>query len=114
MWPKHVDITDQTVNQLGLLCLKTKDYFDDAFELLKHNLREVEDTEYIVRETTKSNLIQRFPGMILKFLNTLIAEPKYRPASKLKQCIEEIVATEPNLSDDPAFKRLSIIVKRFE
>jgi hypothetical protein len=113
-WPKRADLTDQTVNQLGLLCLKTKEYFEEAFELLKHNFKAVEDTEYIVREIMDSKLIQSFPMTMLNFLNALTAEPKYRPASKLKECLEKIVLRKPELAEKLAYKRLSTIVKRFE
>ena len=51
---------------------------------------------------------------ILNFLNILTADSKYRPASKLKDCIEEIVTIEPSLSNEPSYKRLEIIVRRFE
>jgi len=113
-WPKNKDISENTVNQLGLLCIATKNHFGEAFSLLKHSLKPVQDTEYIVRQVKSSNLIQEFPKEILNFLNILTADPKYRPASKLKDCIEEIVTIEPSLSNEPSYKRLEIIVRRFE
>lgn len=113
-WPKNKDISENTVKQLGLLCIATKNHFGEAFSLLKHSLKPVQDTEYIVRQVKSSNLIQEFPKEILNFLNILTADSKYRPASKLKDCIEEIVTIEPSLSNEPSYKRLEIIVRRFE
>lgn len=113
-WPKQAKLNDNTVNQLGLLCLAAKEYFLEAFILLKHSLRPTDDNEYLVRETLKSKLIHTEPESILEFLDTLIGEPRFRPASKLKSCLEEIVETEPRLREKASYKRLIILVRRFE
>lgn len=113
-WPKQAVLNDNTVNQLGLLCLASKEYFTEAFVLLKHSLKATNDNEYLVRQTRSSKLIQIYPESILEFLDTLIGEPRFRPASKLKLCLEEIVAAEPRLQHKPSYKRLIILVRRFE
>lgn len=85
-------ITEQTVNQLALLCLNTKNYFADAFAILKHSLRQIEDTEYLVRKTLYSKLIGSLPHDMLGFLNHLIVdEPRFRAPSKLSECLTKII-----------------------
>jgi len=113
-WPKQVEINDNTVNHLGLLCLATKDYFDEAFTLIRHSLRQTDENEYLVRETFNSGLINKFPSPILTFLDTLIGEPKFKPARKLRSCLDEIILNDDTLQTHRAYIRLSTLVRRYE
>ncbi|KGJ99882.1 anti-phage defense-associated sirtuin Dsr1 [Thalassotalea sp. ND16A] len=114
-WPKQTVFAEQTVNQLALLCLNTKSYFVDAFEILKHSLRQIEDTEYLVRKTLDSKLISSYPDEVLEFLNQLIVdEPRFRPPSKLNECLSQIVIVAPELEGNEIFVRLNTIVRQFE
>jgi len=114
-WPKQAMITEQTVNQLALLCLNTKIYFADAFAILKHSLRQIEDTEYLVRKTLDSKLICSLPNEVLGFLNQLIVdEPRFRPPSKLNECLAKMIEFAPGIEGDERFVRLNTIVRQFE
>ncbi len=114
-WPKQAVLTDQTVNQLALLCLNTKHYFAEAFSILKHSICQVDDTEYLVRKTIDSDLIKLFPEEILDFLNQIIVEePRFRPPSKLKECLQQIAAVKPELKNEQSFERLTVIIRQFD
>jgi hypothetical protein len=113
-WPKQVDINDNTVNHLGLLCLATKDYFGEAFTLMRHSLKQTGENEYLVRETLKSGLIKKYPSLILTFLDTLIGEPRFQPARKLRGCLDEIILNDNTLQTHPAYIRLSTLVRKYE
>ena len=114
-WPKQAMITEQTVNQLALLCLNTKSYFADAFTILKHSLRQIEDTEYLVRKTLDSKIICSHPYEVLGFLNQLIVdEPRFRAPSKLNECLTKMIEFAPEIVGDERFVRLNTIVRQFE
>jgi len=113
LWPKQVDLDDNTVNELGLLCLSAKQYFNEAFKILKHSLRHTNDNEYLTRKLLEGNIIQENPTIILEFLDKLIGEPKYRLTSKLEECLNHVIHVSPNVVSEPAYKRLLTIVKRF-
>ncbi|MEP4892461.1 MAG: anti-phage defense-associated sirtuin Dsr1 [Aliiglaciecola sp.] len=114
LWPKQQIITDETIKQLALLCISARSHFTEAFDLLKHDLKPIKDTDHIVRQIKKSDLTHQFPTEVLNLLSTLIDEPNFRPPSKLKDCIENIVEVAPQLSDSQAYKHLKIIVRQFE
>lgn len=113
-WPKNVEISDMTVNQLALLCINTKLHFEEAFGLLKHSLREYDDTEYLVRQLNNSEVIGSFPRLSLEFLNLVIAEPRFRAPSKLGECLSKIIDLEPELESAQAYRRLITIVRQHE
>ncbi|WP_435234157.1 anti-phage defense-associated sirtuin Dsr1 [Psychromonas sp. PT13] len=114
-WPKQTLLTEQTVNQIALLCLNTKNYFSDAFEILKHSLRQIKDTEYLVRKTSDSKLIKSDPYDVLAFLNQLIEdEPRFQLPTKLSECLTKIAEAAPGIESDERFIRLNTVVRQFE
>jgi hypothetical protein len=114
VWPKQTDLDDETVNQLALLCIKTNNYFEDAFEILKHSFRQKAENEYLTRQLLSSKLLKEFPDTCLLFLDSLTGEPRHRPASKLRECLDKIENANPDLSKSQSYKRLDTLLRRFE
>ncbi len=113
IWPKQTNLSDQTVNQLALLCINARDNFVDALSILKHNLVNIEDTEYLVHKLRESNLLESYPKQALEFLDSLIAiKPKSRPPSKLKDCLLRIAQIKPELKSAQGYERLEVLVRQ--
>jgi hypothetical protein len=52
---------------------------------------------------------------VLGFLNHLIVdEPKFRPPSKLSECLTKVIEYAPEIEGDERFVRLNTIVRQFE
>ncbi|EOV0394930.1 anti-phage defense-associated sirtuin Dsr1 [Vibrio fluvialis] len=115
IWPKDIIPSEQTVNQLALLCINAKEFFVDALRLLRHYLIRIDDTEYLVHTLKSSEIIGLFPHESLDFLNMLITdEPRFRPPSKLRGCLDKILEREPRLNIEHAYQRLNNVLRRFE
>ncbi|UDM62913.1 hypothetical protein KIJ96_06635 [Pseudoalteromonas piscicida] len=103
-----------TVDQLALLCINTKNHFDEAFEILKHSLREYDDTEYLIRQLNNADIISLYPRLSLSFMNRVISEPRFRPPSKLNECLTKVIRLEPELQRSQEYRRLITIVRQYE
>ncbi len=115
IWPRRVDLTDRTVEELGLLCINTKEYFDEAFSIIKYNLRQIDDTEYLVRQTLESEAISLHTAQVLEFFDRVIINvPRFRPPSKLRDCLNKIIEKQPELVNENSFRRLDTLLRQFE
>lgn len=115
LWPKEISPSEQTVSQFALLCINAKEYFVDALKLLKHNLIQIDDAEYLVRKLKSSEIIGLYPKETLDFLDMLVTdEPRFRPPSKLKVCLDEVLKQAPESREENAYQRLDTLLRRFE
>lgn len=115
IWPKEIDPSEQTVNQLALLCINAKQNFVDALNLLKHNLNRIDDSHYLIHKLKHSEIIELYPKESLAFLDILITDtPTFRPPFKLRDCLDKVLERAPELSGDLAYQRLDNLLRRFE
>ncbi|AIY67491.1 anti-phage defense-associated sirtuin Dsr1 [Pseudoalteromonas piratica] len=115
IWPKEINPSEQTVNQLALLCINAKEYFEDAMKLIRHNLTRIDNTEYIVHCLKSSEVIELYPKEALVFLDTLLCdEPNFGPPFELKDCLNKILEQSPDLSVMQEYQRLNNLIRRFE
>lgn len=115
IWPKDIDPSEQTVEQLALLCINAKEFFGDALELLKHYLKRIDDAEYLVHKLISSEIVELYPKESLDFLDMLITdEPRFRPPSELRRCLDKILARDSRLDMDDAYQHLNNLLRRFE
>jgi hypothetical protein len=113
VWPKDVDINEDTVNQLALLCVEASEYFDDAFNILKHFLYHTRFNDHVITTLENSDVVEKFPKTALLFINMIVGEPDYRPARNLESCLTRILDQEPSCGDMLEFIRLWEIVQRY-
>ncbi|WP_371377739.1 anti-phage defense-associated sirtuin Dsr1 [Thalassotalea aquiviva] len=115
IWPKDITPSEQTVSQLALLCINAKEFFVYTLKLLKHYLTRIDDTEYIVNKLKSSEIIRLFPKESLDFLDMLITdEPRFRPPSKLRDCLDEVLEQDPDLHTEQAYQRLNNLLRRYD
>lgn len=114
VWPKNRELGDGTINQIALLCIHAKANFAEAYGILKHSLREYQDTEYFVRQLLASGLLQSYPEISLKLLNQIIADPQFRMPSKLRESLRNIGDAEPSLVTRREYIRLFTLLRQHE
>ncbi len=113
VWPKQAKVDDNTVTQLALICIAAKENFNEAYKIIRHNLKRQSDAEYITRTLEHSGLIDIYPQLALDFLDSVIGEPKYYPPTKLVNCLDKIAGEEPEVIINPEFVRLKTITNKF-
>jgi hypothetical protein len=114
VWPKQTALDKETINKLALLCITASSYFEEAFNILKHSFRQTDGNEYLTLQLLGSNLPETYPDTVLQFLDCLIGEPHYRPPRKLRECLNKITKANPGLLNQPTYKRLDTLLRRFE
>lgn len=113
VWPKQAKVDDNTVTQLALICIAAKENFNEAYKIIRHNLKRQSDAEYITRTLEHSGLIEIYPQLALDFLDSVIGEPKYYSPTKLVNCLDKIAGEEPEVINNPEFVRLKTITNKF-
>ncbi|MEZ8307398.1 anti-phage defense-associated sirtuin Dsr1 [Vibrio splendidus] len=110
VWPKNTVLNEQTVHKLVIICIEADDFFEDAYNVLKHYIVQTNGNEYVVQKLSQTSILQRFPETGLSLLNSLIGEPIFRPARKLEESLQQISTANPSLTSSAAYTRLSNIV----
>jgi len=113
VWPKSRErATPMIAQHLCLLCIATQDAFSEAFEKLQYWLQPIEYPEHIVRKLEKSGLSRTYPADALGLLDRIISNNIRRPPGKLKDCLDGIRESWPELETDERYKRLSVLLKK--
>lgn len=113
IWPKSIEfVSEQISESLGRLCIAASDQFPDALLMVRPWLIPVEHPDFLVRKLNESGLCSRFPELSLEYLDLVVGvEPKWVPAV-LKASLDVIVASSPEIGENPKFRRLDELVRR--
>lgn len=106
VWPKSRDLaTPGIAESLTRLIIAARSEFPAALTEMYDWLRPIEHPQYILKLLHESGLCNTFPADTLRLLDAVITEQKWT-LSKLGECLDEIVKTSPNLSQDAGYQRL--------
>lgn len=107
MWPQSQDrITTRISERLVQLILASGCEFPSAFRMVKSWLRPAEFLFYPIHLLEKYGVCKLFPNESLELLSILVAGQDY-PPSELNLCLEEIIASKPDLIANDAYIRLN-------
>lgn len=105
IWPKTAQPSVQTSDDLFRLCVTADGEFPNAVELVKAWLIPVPHPDYLVGLLEESKLCARFPADSLAWLDHLIDAQPWPPRD-LRDCLNDIVAADNRLENDPRYRRL--------
>jgi hypothetical protein len=113
VWPKSREVVTPAISEsIGRLCIATKDNFPQAIQILHPWFQPVEYPGFLSHQLVISDLCQKFPLESLTFLNAFISDDIRWPPKELKKCLEDIVESEPRLSNYPFYLRLKELLER--
>ena len=114
MWPNSNEQALSTnAGTLARLCIAAGNEFSSAMATIGKWLRIVEHPDYVIHELQRSGLSKRFPEEALQLLFTIMSDQPGWLSPELRQCLDDIIQTAPNLSHDHRFKRLDELIRRF-
>lgn len=106
-WPKSRErSSSRIVESLVKMCIGTKNEFPNALSTINGQLKPIEHPDYLVRLLEKSDLPRIYPDEALHLLGDIIDGSKY-PPTKLRDCLNCISATKPDLQQDKTYIRLN-------
>ena len=105
IWPRgHTRKTPVISECFGRLCIAGDDVFPNALEELRPWLGPLPDLGYLMmHRLNTSRLCEKFPGPSLDFLSLVTGNESLEG---VKECLTQIQATDPQLENDPRFRRL--------
>lgn len=108
IWPKSRKVVTPTISELhGRLCIAVNENFPEALAELRPWLQLVQQPDFLVHQLHESKLCTRFPNETLDFLDLVIRDKPRRAPLYLKECLEGIQESRPDLVADERFRRLS-------
>lgn len=112
IWPKDRNLaTPQIAESLARLIIAAGSEIQAALAAMQHWLQPIEHPDYVVSLLHESGLCTPFPEAALQLLNAVIADQPW-PPRELKQCLDEIEQTSPQLAQDPRHQRLREYFRR--
>ncbi len=113
IWPKSRERASHGVaNSLALLSIAARGEFPSALSTVLDWLRPIEHSDYVVERLHESGLAKRFPEDSLKLLDTILIVQPWAPL-ELRQCLDEIAQSAPELRQDPRYLRLDEYARRY-
>lgn len=113
IWPKSLDLATPDISEsLGRLCIAAGKAFPDAMRELQYWLKPVQHSHFLVHLIHEANLCGQFPADSLAFLDLIIGADAQWLSKELKQCLDDIGNTEPQLVHDRRFLRLTELYNR--
>jgi hypothetical protein len=115
IWPKSRDYRTRALAEtLAQLCIAAGEMFPEALEVLRPWLQSIEYPDFIVYRFDQNKLSSRYPADALEFLNIVVDIHAQRPPHKLRNCLNDIGATDPDLEADTRFRRLRELLRRHD
>lgn len=112
IWPKSRELaTPRIAESLTRLVIAARGEFPSAFAAVQDWLQPIEHPHYVVHLLHESGLHRRYPVDALSLLNAVIADQQWGPL-ELRQCLDQIVQTAPNLAQDARYLRLREYARR--
>tara|TARA_R110002072_G_C7961852_1_gene533986 strand:+ start:264 stop:3863 length:3600 start_codon:yes stop_codon:yes gene_type:complete len=115
IWPKSSNVASAHISEeLVQLCIVSGNRFPQALSLLSEwiKLNPIEDINYIIHLLYSSKHCTKFPESSLVLLDTIIIDPPWLHADKLKSCLDEIKTSNANLELDQKFMKIKQIWKK--
>jgi hypothetical protein len=114
IWPKsNHQAMDANADSLARLCVAAGDEFPSAMSAIGNWLRVVQQPDYVIHRLHESGLSSRFPEEALRLLSIIVGDnPSWLP-QELRQCLNAIVQSAPNLRQDHRFIRVDEVARRF-
>ncbi|KZX58228.1 hypothetical protein A3709_01825 [Halioglobus sp. HI00S01] len=107
IWPKTVQEIPVGVSEsLARLCISAEESFPLALSKLRAWMQAVPHPNMLIRKVSSSGLSQAFPRETLDFLDLIVGEDGYLSPEHLRGCLDQIVATQPELQEEASFVRL--------
>lgn len=106
IWPKDRDRkTIRIAESLARLTLVAGENFPSALETFEDWLCPLEHPSFIISTLRESTFCLRFPAAALKLLS-LIIDDNPRISKELRECLKDIIDSEPGLIDEPQYHHL--------
>lgn len=114
IWPiSNHQAMDANAESLARLCVAAGGEFPSAMSAIGNWLSVVQQPDYVIRRLQESGLSSRFPEEALRLLSTIVGDqPSWLPP-ELRQCLDSIVQSAPNLRQDHRFMRVDEVARRF-
>ena len=113
IWPKSNDqASNANAESLARLCIAAGGEFPSAMAAVGNWLRVVQHPDYVIHRLQESGLSARFPKDALQLLFTILGDQPAWLAPELRQCIDAIGQTAPNLRQDHRFVRVDELARR--
>lgn len=107
IWPKSIGlVTKRIIESLARLSIAAGNEFPTALNTIFHWLKPIEHNDYILNLLYESGLSKSFPKDTLRLLSAIIDEQQ-RVASKLRECLNDIIKANSELELDPSYKKLN-------
>jgi hypothetical protein len=114
IWPKSNDrASDTSATSLARLCIAAGNEFPEAIAVVGKWLRSIEHPDYVIDRLHESGLCIRFPECSLQLLDAILADQLSWVSQELRQCLNAIGLTAPNLCHDRRFMRVDELARRF-
>ena len=110
IWPRgHTRKTPVISECLGRLCIAGDDVFPNALEELRPWLGPLPDRGYLMmHRLNTSRLCEKFPRPSLAFLSLVTGNESL---GEVEECLTQIRSTEPQVENDPQFRRLHDLLR---
>lgn len=114
IWPKsNHHAMDANAESLARLCVAAGGEFPSAMAVIGNWLREVQQPDYVILRLQESGLSSRFPEEALRLLSIIVGDKPSWVPRELRQCLDAIVRSAPNLRQDHRFMRVDEVARRF-
>lgn len=111
-WPKSRDLAANSIAEsLGRLCIAAGGEFPSALAAVVDWLKPIEHPDYVVHRLQESGLCARFPETALRLLDAVLTDQRWAPR-ELRQCLDAIAMTMPELRQDHRFRKLAEYARR--
>jgi hypothetical protein len=112
VWPKDRRLASNAIAEnLARLSIVARDQFPDALMAVLDWIQPLDYPQVIVHILRESRLCQRFAEAALTLLNATVGNAAW-PVPELRQCLIDISSADPNLSQDPRYRRLDELCRR--
>ena len=100
-------------NSLAEICIQAEEQFPSALNLLQPLLNKTESCGSVIRDLSATNLCTDFLKETLALLDDLIGNKLAYGIDDLKECLDKIGKSNPQLSSSRDFIRLTEFVRKF-
>jgi hypothetical protein len=112
IWPKSRDLaTPRIAESLARLAIASRSEFPSTLAAVQDWLQPIKHPNSVVHLLAESGLCKLFPLDALLLLDAVIVNQQWVP-SKLGQCLNDTVQTNPQLEQDARYRRLSEYFRR--
>ncbi len=112
IWPKDRKRASSRISEyLTQLCIAARNEFPSALSAVNGWIKPIEHPDYIVHLLAASELNTRYPEHALALLHAIIEDQPWA-TKKVRTCLDAITVANPQLVEDPRYKRLETYYRR--